>query len=45
MASGITHKLLHIDLTSRQTRVEEIPEVILRKHLGGVACATSSALP
>ncbi len=40
MASGITHKLLHIDLTSRQTRVEEIPEVILPKHLGGSALAS-----
>jgi aldehyde:ferredoxin oxidoreductase len=39
MASGITHKLLHVDLGSRQTRVEEIPETVLRKHLGGGALA------
>src|SRR2546425_5974564 len=39
MASGITGKLLHVDLTTRQTRVEEIPETIMRKYLGGGALA------
>src|SRR2546425_3620898 len=39
MASGITGKLLHVDLTTRQTRVEEIPETIMRKYLGGGAMA------
>src|SRR5262249_15903351 len=32
-------KLLHVDLTNRRTRVEEIPETVLRKHLGGGALA------
>ena len=39
MATGLTHKLLHVDLGSRQTRVEEIPETVLRKYLGGGALA------
>jgi aldehyde:ferredoxin oxidoreductase len=39
MPSGVTAKLLHVDLTARQTRVEEIPETVLRKHLGGGALA------
>ncbi len=39
MAAGITAKLLHIDLTARQTRVEEVPENVLRRHLGGGAMA------
>ena len=39
MASGLIAKLLHIDLGTRQTRVEEIPETVLRKHLGGGALA------
>src|SRR5574342_76051 len=39
MASGVTAKLLHVDLTTRQTRVEEISEVVLRQHLGGGALA------
>ncbi len=39
MASGITAKLLHVDLTTRQTRVEEVPETVLRKYLGGGALA------
>jgi aldehyde:ferredoxin oxidoreductase len=38
-AAGVTAKLLHVDLTSRQTRVEVIPEITLRKHLGGGALA------
>ena len=41
MASGATTaKLLHVDLTVRQTRIEEIPEVTLRKYLGGGALAS-----
>ena len=39
MATAITFKLLHVDLGTRQTRVEEIPEVLVRKHLGGGALA------
>ena len=39
MASGITAKLLHVDLSTRQTRTEEVPETVLRKHLGGGALA------
>jgi len=39
MASGITATLLHIDLTSRTTRMEEVPEVTVRKYLGGGALA------
>src|SRR2546422_5096221 len=39
MASGITAKLLHVDLATRQTRVEEIPEAVTRKYLGGGALA------
>ena len=39
MASGVTAKILHVDLTTRQTRVEEIPEVTVRKYLGGGALA------
>ena len=39
MASGMTAKLLHVDLSTRQTRVEELPEVTVRKYLGGGALA------
>ncbi|MBI4590731.1 MAG: aldehyde ferredoxin oxidoreductase family protein [Candidatus Rokubacteria bacterium] len=39
MASGMTARLLHVDLASRQTRVEELSETILRQHLGGGALA------
>src|SRR2546421_1381910 len=39
MPSGVTAKVLHVDLTTRQTRVEEIPEVTVRKSLGGGALA------
>ncbi len=39
MASGMTHKLLHVDLSTRETRSEEVPETVLRKHLGGGALA------
>ena len=39
MASGISAKLLHVDLSTRQTRTEEVPETVLRKHLGGGALA------
>jgi aldehyde:ferredoxin oxidoreductase len=37
--ASVTAKLLHIDLTHRQTRVEELPEVTVRKYLGGGALA------
>jgi aldehyde:ferredoxin oxidoreductase len=30
-----TAKILHVDLTTRTTRVEEIPEPVLRRYLGG----------
>src|SRR5213076_2152902 len=39
MASGVTAKILHVDLSAWQTRVEEIPEVTVSKHLGGGALA------
>src|SRR5919201_723928 len=39
MPSAVTGKLLHVDLTTRQTRVEELPETVMRKHLGGGALA------
>src|SRR5437016_13835999 len=39
MASGVTAKVLHVDLSARQTGVEEIPEVTIRKYLGGGALA------
>lgn len=39
MAGGITGKLLHVDLTTRQTRTETLPETIMRKYLGGGALA------
>lgn len=39
MASGIAGKVLHVDLTTRQSRIEEIPEVTMRKYLGGGALA------
>jgi aldehyde:ferredoxin oxidoreductase len=35
----ITAKLLHVDLTNRETRTEEIPEPLLRRYLGGGALA------
>src|SRR3990172_5290013 len=40
MASGMTARLLHVDLASRETRVEELPEPLLRKYLGGGALAS-----
>ena len=33
--AAVTAKILHVDLTTRTTRVEEIPEPVLRRHLGG----------
>ncbi|MBI4594510.1 MAG: aldehyde ferredoxin oxidoreductase, partial [Candidatus Rokubacteria bacterium] len=39
MAAGITGKLLHVDLTTRHTRTEEIPETLMRRYLGGGALA------
>jgi aldehyde:ferredoxin oxidoreductase len=36
---AITAKLLHIDLTTRQTRSEELSETVTRKYLGGGALA------
>ena len=37
--AGTTAKLLHVDLTTRQTRSEELPEPIVRKYFGGGALA------
>src|SRR5437773_5787979 len=37
--AGTTAKLLHVNLSTRQTRVEEIPEAVTRKYLGGGALA------
>ena len=45
MASGVTAKVLHVDLSARQTRVEEIPEVTIRKYLGGGALACAARRP
>src|SRR3989338_10753379 len=39
MAAGITARILHVDLTTRQTRSEELPEAGVRKYLGGGALA------
>ncbi len=39
MASGITARLLHVDLTTRQTRVEVLPETTVRTYVGGGALA------
>jgi len=39
MAGGIAGKLLHVDLTTRQIRSEELPETTMRKYLGGGALA------
>jgi aldehyde:ferredoxin oxidoreductase len=33
--AAVTAKILHVDLNTQTTRVEEIPEPILRRHLGG----------
>jgi len=40
MASGTTAKLLHVDLTTRETRTEVVPETTVRKYLGGGALAS-----
>jgi aldehyde:ferredoxin oxidoreductase len=40
MASKITGKLLHVDLTTRQTRTEELSEPVMRKYMGGGALAS-----
>ena len=39
MTVGITGKLLHVDLTTRETRTEALPETLMRKYLGGGALA------
>ncbi|MGH7313731.1 MAG: aldehyde ferredoxin oxidoreductase N-terminal domain-containing protein, partial [Candidatus Rokuibacteriota bacterium] len=36
---AISGKLLHVDLTTGQTRAEEVPETLMRKYLGGGALA------
>jgi len=37
--AGIVGRLLHVDLTTRQTRVEELSETVMRTYLGGGALA------
>jgi aldehyde:ferredoxin oxidoreductase len=37
--ASVTAKLLHVDLTNRRTRVEELSEVTVRTYLGGGALA------
>src|SRR5438105_15124698 len=37
--AGTSAKLLHVDLSTRQTRIEEIPEAVMRKAPGGGALA------
>jgi aldehyde:ferredoxin oxidoreductase len=39
MAPSNVGKLLHVDLGTRQTRAEELPETVMRKYLGGGALA------
>lgn len=39
MAAGITAKLLHVDLSTRKTWTEELPEATVRKYFGGGALA------
>jgi aldehyde:ferredoxin oxidoreductase len=39
MAMAINGKLLHVDLSSGQTRTEDVPETLMRKYLGGGALA------
>jgi aldehyde:ferredoxin oxidoreductase len=36
----LTGKLLHVDLTTRQTRTEEVSEPVMRKYMGGGALAS-----
>jgi aldehyde:ferredoxin oxidoreductase len=36
---AISGKLLHVDLTTAQTRTEDVPETLMRKYLGGGALA------
>ena len=40
MPHTVTGKLLHVDLTTRQTRTEEISEPMMRKYMGGGALAS-----
>ena len=37
--AAVTEKLLHIDLTTKQSRAEELSETTMRKYLGGGALA------
>ena len=52
MASGTTAKILHVDLSTRETRAETLPETVVRKYLGGGALvlrhatlSTTAAVP
>ena len=42
--AGVTGKILHVDLSAGQTRTEELPEVVMRRYLGGGALASSLLL-
>ncbi len=39
IAMAISGKLLHVDLTTGQTRTEDVPETLMRRYLGGGALA------
>jgi len=40
-AAGVARrKILHVDLSTRQTRAEILPETVVRKYLGGGALAS-----
>ena len=40
MPKGYTGRILHVDLTDERTWIEELPEVIYRRYLGGSALAS-----
>jgi aldehyde:ferredoxin oxidoreductase len=39
MAAGTTAKILHVDLSTGETRAEMLPETVVRTYLGGGALA------
>jgi aldehyde:ferredoxin oxidoreductase len=40
MAAGTTAKILHVDLSTRESRAEMLPETVVRAYLGGGALAS-----
>lgn len=40
MPKGYTGRILHVDLTDERTWIEELPEVVYRRYLGGSALAS-----